>query len=56
MSRFSEMTTTKSQIEVSLIGKLGNLEYVYRPEIRALEANSRKNFEGLNPATSGVSV
>jgi len=51
MSRASEMTTTKSQIELDLIAKLGDLKYTYRPDIRdraALEANFREKFEALN--------
>jgi type I restriction enzyme R subunit len=45
------MTTTKSQIELDLIAKLGDLKYTYRPDIRdraALEANFREKFEALN--------
>jgi len=43
--------TNESQIESSLIGKLTDLKYVYRPDIRdraTLEANFRQKFEALN--------
>ena len=43
--------TTESQIEQSLIAKLEDLKYTYRPDIRdrqALEANFRSKFEQLN--------
>ncbi|WP_434706766.1 type I restriction endonuclease subunit R [Pseudomonas sp. D4-18] len=45
------MTTTEQQIELDLIKKLGDLKYVYRPDIRdrnSLEANFREKFESLN--------
>ena len=45
------MTTTKNQIELDLIAKLGDLKYTYRHDIRdraALEANFREKFEALN--------
>lgn len=41
----------ESQIEESLIGKLTDLKYTYRPDIRdreTLEFNFRKKFESLN--------
>ena len=43
--------TTESQIEQSLISKLSDLKYTYRPDIRdraALEANFREKFQALN--------
>lgn len=43
--------TKEVQIEKSLIDKLTDLKYVYRPDIRdrdALELNFRKKFEALN--------
>jgi type I restriction enzyme R subunit len=43
--------TNESQIESQLIGKLTDLKYVHRPDIRnreALEANFRQKFEALN--------
>ncbi|MBN7765872.1 type I restriction endonuclease subunit R [Pectobacterium brasiliense] len=45
------MTTTEKQIEQDLIGKLADLKYVYRADIRnrdALEHNFREKFEALN--------
>ncbi|WP_034015941.1 type I restriction endonuclease subunit R [Pseudomonas aeruginosa] len=45
------MTMTEYQIEQSLLAKLGDLKYSYRPEIRdraALEANFREKFQQLN--------
>lgn len=45
------MTSTENQIELELIGKLSDLKYSYRPDIRdraALEANFREKFETLN--------
>ena len=42
---------TEQQIEQSLIAKLGDLKYTYRPDIRgraALEKNFRDKFEALN--------
>ncbi|MXN74297.1 HsdR family type I site-specific deoxyribonuclease [Burkholderia sp. 4701] len=48
------MTTTENQIERELIAKLGDLKYVYRPDIRdraALEANFRAKFQELNQVT-----
>jgi type I restriction enzyme R subunit len=45
------MTTTENQIEHALIEKLGDLKYIYRPDIRdraALEQNFRQHFEALN--------
>lgn len=45
------MTTAESQIEQSLIAKLGDLKYTYRDDIRdkaALEQNFRHKFEALN--------
>ncbi|MEA3285393.1 MAG: type I restriction endonuclease subunit R [Synergistota bacterium] len=42
---------TEQQIEQGLIGKLVDLKYTYRPDIRdrgALEVNFRKHFENLN--------
>ena len=41
----------ETQIEQSLIGKLTDLKYIYRPDIRdrnELELNFRKKFEALN--------
>jgi type I restriction enzyme R subunit len=43
--------TRENQIEESLIGKLTDLKYTYRPDIRdrdSLELNFRKKFEALN--------
>ena len=45
------MTTPESQLEETLIAKLGDLKYVYRRDIRdraALEGNFRNHFEALN--------
>ncbi|MBF0427844.1 MAG: type I restriction endonuclease subunit R, partial [Magnetococcales bacterium] len=45
------MATSEHQIEQDLIGKLGELKYTVRPDIRdraALEANFRVKFEALN--------
>lgn len=45
------MTTKESQIEQSLIDKLTDLKYTYRPDIRdkeALEQNFRERFQTLN--------
>ena len=45
------MTTTENQIELDLIGKLQDLKYSYRQDIRdraALEHNFRQHFEALN--------
>jgi len=45
------MTTSEQQIELDLIAKLGELKYIYRPDIHdraALEANFRSKFEALN--------
>ncbi|MBL4941885.1 MAG: type I restriction endonuclease subunit R [Colwellia sp.] len=45
------MTTKEQQIEKSLIGKLQDLKYTYRPDIRdknSLEQNFREKFEALN--------
>jgi len=45
------MTTTENQIELDLIGKLQDLKYSYRSDIRdraALEHNFRQHFETLN--------
>ncbi|MDY6822338.1 MAG: type I restriction endonuclease subunit R [Thermodesulfobacteriota bacterium] len=45
------MTTPESKLEETLIAKLGDLKYVYRPDIHdraALEVNFRKHFEALN--------
>ena len=45
------MTTTENQIEQDLIGKLQDLKYSYRSDIRdraALEHNFRQHFEALN--------
>jgi len=45
------MTTKENEIEQSLINKLVELKYTYRPDIRdraALEANFRQKFEELN--------
>lgn len=45
------MTTKETQIEQSLIQKLIDLKYSYRPDIRdreALEQNFREKFEALN--------
>ncbi|MDS4031983.1 MAG: type I restriction endonuclease subunit R [Candidatus Contendobacter sp.] len=42
---------TEQEIEQALIGKLGDLKYTYRPDIRdraALEHNFRQHFEALN--------
>jgi len=43
--------TTENQIEQSLIARLEDLKYIYRPDIRdraALEKNFREKFEALN--------
>jgi type I restriction enzyme R subunit len=45
------MTLRESQIEKDLIERLGQLKYIYRPDIRdreALEQNFRSKFETLN--------
>jgi len=45
------MTTKENQIEQSLINKLTDLKYTYRPEIRdreSLEQNFREKFQTLN--------
>lgn len=45
---------TEQQIELDLIKKLGDLKYIYRPDIRdraALEQNFREKFEALNRVT-----
>ncbi len=45
------MTTKENQIEQRLIGKLSDLKYIYRKDIRdreALEQNFREKFEALN--------
>ncbi len=45
------MPTPERQLEETLITKLGDLKYVYRPDIRdrtALEANFRNHFQALN--------
>ncbi len=45
------MTTTENQIEQDLIGKLQDLKYSYRSDIRdraAMEHNFRQHFEALN--------
>ncbi|MBL7648095.1 MAG: type I restriction endonuclease subunit R [Candidatus Hydrogenedentes bacterium] len=45
------MSQKESDIERSLIGKLKDLKYIHRPEIRdrdALEKNFRQKFEALN--------
>lgn len=45
------MNTTESGLEKSLVTKLQDLKYEYRPDIRdraSLEQNFRKKFEGLN--------
>jgi len=45
------MTTPESKLEETLIAKLGDLKYVYRPDIRdraAIEANFRQHFQALN--------
>ena len=42
---------TEQQIEQALIEKLGDLKYIYRPDIRdraTLEQNFREKFESLN--------
>ena len=42
---------TEQEIEQTLIEKLGDLKYTYRPDIRdraALEQNFREKFEALN--------
>ena len=46
--------TTESQIEASLLAKLCELKYTYRPDIRdrvSLEKNFREKFEALNKVT-----
>ena len=48
------MTTPERELEESLIEKLRDLKYRYRPDIRdraALEENFRENFEALNRVT-----
>ncbi len=43
--------TKEAQIEYGFVGKLTDLKYTYRPDIRdrkALEQNFRKKFEALN--------
>ena len=48
------MTTPERGLEESLIDKLRDLKYGYRPDIRdraALEENFRENFEALNRVT-----
>ena len=45
------MTTKESQIEESLISRLQDLKYTYRPDIRdraTLEQNFREKFQALN--------
>ncbi|PUE62242.1 DEAD/DEAH box helicase [Limnohabitans sp. Rim8] len=45
------MTTSEQQIEQTLIEKLADLKYTYRPDIRdraTLEHNFRQHFEALN--------
>ena len=45
------INTPESELEKSLIGKLQDLKYKYRPDIRdraALEANFREKFDALN--------
>ncbi|MBF2754918.1 MAG: hypothetical protein ISN29_06620, partial [Gammaproteobacteria bacterium AqS3] len=45
------MSTSESQLEQWLIGRLVGLNYKYRSDIRdrtSLEANFRKKFEALN--------
>jgi len=45
------MNTTETDLEKSLVTKLQNLKYEYRPDIRdrvSLEQNFRKRFEELN--------
>lgn len=46
-----QMTTKETQIEQSLITRLADLKYTYRPDIRdksSLEQNFRQKFEALN--------
>jgi type I restriction enzyme R subunit len=46
------VTLTEQTIEQALIEKLGDLKYIYRPDIRdrtTLEKNFREKFEALNP-------
>ncbi|ULO25107.1 type I restriction endonuclease subunit R [Methylocystis sp. SB2] len=48
------MITPERQLEESLVAKLRDLKYEYRPDIRdraTLEANFRKKFEALNRVT-----
>ena len=48
------MTTPERELEESLIAKLQDLKYEYRPDIRdraTLEANFKKKFETLNRVT-----
>ncbi len=48
------MSTKEAQIEQNLIGKLADLKYAYRPDIRdkaALDQNFRHKFEALNRAS-----
>ena len=48
------MSTPERELEESLIEKLRDLKYVYRPDIRdraALEENFREKFEALNRVT-----
>ena len=43
--------TKENQIEESLVNKLKDLKYAYRPDIRdrhSLEKNFREKFESLN--------
>lgn len=45
------MTLKENKIEQSLIQKLNELKYIYRPDIRdkaTLEQNFREKFEALN--------
>jgi type I restriction enzyme R subunit len=45
------MIMTEQELEQALIGKLTDLKYTHRPEIRdraALEGNFRIHFEALN--------
>jgi type I restriction enzyme, R subunit len=47
-------TSQESELEKAFIGKLQDLKYEYRRDIRdraALEANFRKKFEALNRVT-----
>lgn len=48
------MNTPERQLEESLVAKLRDLKYEYRPDIRdraTLEANFREKFEALNRVT-----